>query len=222
MTSVLSFFLFCTNKHKKRKNDKWLLFYRFSIYIRKHTKTYKRKLTSVLSLFVVSTTNQWTGYNLIFLFFIFIFSFSLAVQVNQELGQRGGRGGEGGGGVWGLVVPLGNSSRCCWSAVFITVVWVFFLGSFKNGGEGKRSYCSPRERACWRARQNTQRSSWYFKTTASRSEWNIRGVSGDFVLRMAYGVMILVWLVLMFIMWLHLRLLRWLKLPFIILDSGSV
>ena len=48
----------------------------------------------------------------------------------------------GGGGVeWGLVVPSVNSSRCCWSAVFITVVCVFFRGSFKNGGDVKRSYC---------------------------------------------------------------------------------
>ena len=69
--------------------------------------------------------------------------------MNKELGQRGVEeegGGEGFG--WGLVVPFGNSPRCCWSAVFITVVCVFFRGSFKNGGDGKRSYCSLREGAC--------------------------------------------------------------------------
>ena len=61
--------------------------------------------------------------------------------MNKELGQRGvEEGGEGFG--WGLVVPFGNSSRCCWSAVFITVVCVFF------GGDGKRSYCPLREGAC--------------------------------------------------------------------------
>ena len=65
--------------------------------------------------------------------------------MNQELGQRGGRGR---GVEWESVVPFGNSSRCCWSAVFITVVCVFFRGSFKNGGDGKRSYCSLREGAC--------------------------------------------------------------------------
>ena len=74
MTSVLSFFLLCTRKQKngktkidfrflyeqtqKTENDKWLPFYRFSFYVLKQTKTYKRKLTSVLSFFFVSTTNQ--------------------------------------------------------------------------------------------------------------------------------------------------------------------
>ena len=67
--------------------------------------------------------------------------------MNQELGQKRGRGG-GGGFEWGLVVPFGISSICCWSGVFITVVCVFFRGSFKNGGDGKRSYCSLHEGAC--------------------------------------------------------------------------
>ena len=34
------------------------------------------------------------------------------------------------------MLPFGNSSRCGCSAVFITVVCVFFRGSFKNGGDG--------------------------------------------------------------------------------------
>ena len=80
MTPVLSFFLLCTRKHKNgktkidfrfifvrflyeqtQKTEKPQMtsfFYRFSFYVLKHTKTYKRKLTSVLSFFVVSTTNQ--------------------------------------------------------------------------------------------------------------------------------------------------------------------
>ena len=37
LTSVLSFFLLCTNKHKKRENEKWLPFYRFP-FMYKHKK----------------------------------------------------------------------------------------------------------------------------------------------------------------------------------------
>ena len=68
--------------------------------------------------------------------------------MNKGLTQGGVEEGGGEGFEWGLVVPFGNSSRCCWSAVFITVVCVFFRGSFKNGRDGKRSYCSLREGVC--------------------------------------------------------------------------
>ena len=35
---------------------------------------------------------------------------------------------------WRLMVSFGNSSRCCWSAVFITVICVFFRGPSKLAG----------------------------------------------------------------------------------------
>ena len=55
--------------------------------------------------------------------------------MNKGLTQGGVEEEDGEGFEWGLVVPLANSSRCCWSAVFITVVCVFFRGSLKNGGD---------------------------------------------------------------------------------------
>ena len=58
MTSVLSFFLLYTNKHKKLKNKKWLPIYRFSFYVRENTKKAKQKSTSVLSLFVFGTNKR--------------------------------------------------------------------------------------------------------------------------------------------------------------------
>ena len=54
MTSVLSFFLLCTNT----KNKKWLPFYHFSFYVRENTKKEKQKSTSVLSLFVFGTNKR--------------------------------------------------------------------------------------------------------------------------------------------------------------------
>ena len=48
----------CQNKHKKRKNGKWLPFYRFSFYVRENTKTEKQKSSSVLSLFVFCTNKH--------------------------------------------------------------------------------------------------------------------------------------------------------------------
>ena len=167
MTSVLSFFLLCARKHKngKTKIDFRFMFVRF-LY-EQTQKTEKRQMTSFLSFFLLRTktheniqtdidfpsivfrckydqsVKERTGYNLIFrLYIFFVFSGCLSEpragteRGSRELVERG------------LVVSFGNSSRCCWSAVFITVGCVFFLGSFKNGGDGKRSYCSLREGAC--------------------------------------------------------------------------
>ena len=76
MTSVLSFFLLCTNRHKKRKNKKWLRFivfpfmyektqkrknknrlpfYLCSFLVRTNAKTEKRQMTSFLSFFLLCT-----------------------------------------------------------------------------------------------------------------------------------------------------------------------
>ena len=136
MTSVLSFFLFCTRKHqngktkidfrfiffrflyeKNTKNGKTtndflfivFPFYRFSFYVLKQTKTYKRKLTSVLSFFFVSSTNQCkkrAGYNLIFRFYFF-FRFLWLFKWTKSWDREGSRRG-GGGGVW---VGVGGSFR---------------------------------------------------------------------------------------------------------------
>ena len=81
---LFSFFVRTNTKNGKTTNDFLFIVFPFILlscfYVLKQTKTYKRKLTSVLSFFFVSTTNpckKRAGYNLIFRFFFF--SFSLAV-----------------------------------------------------------------------------------------------------------------------------------------------
>ena len=76
MTSVLSFFLLCTNKHKKRKNKKWLPFYRFSFHVRENKKTETQKSTSVLSFLFFVRTNTKNGKTTNdFLFIVFPFMY---------------------------------------------------------------------------------------------------------------------------------------------------
>ena len=146
-------------KTQKRKNKNRLPFYLCSFLVRTNAKTEKRQMTSFLSFFLLCTKThkniqteidfrsivfrckydqsmkERTGYNLIFCLYFFRLLWLFKGTKNRD---REGSGRDLSGG-W---------SRCCWSAVFITVVCVFFCGSFKNGGDGKRSYCPLHEGAC--------------------------------------------------------------------------
>ena len=116
MTSILSFFLLCTRKHKNGKTKIELRFIFVRFLYEQTPKTEKRQMTSFLSFFLLCTkTHKFLYFK--YLFFVF-YGFLSEPRAGTERGSRGG-GGVG-------LVGAGCSFR--------KLVYVLLVSSFYNRG----------------------------------------------------------------------------------------